>query len=207
MTDDDSFESHAAAAALIQQTTSDTRRSLEVRMPQVYAAWGTAWLIGLGGMWLAVRGQHPYTGPTAVTAIVLSVLLVGAVAVTILCVGRATRGVHGQSEAQGRIFGFAWLVGFIAFYTMEGALAHQGASVAVLGLVAAAGPVLVTSLVYFLGAAIWLDWPMGVMGVWLAVVVAVAVWTGPVTVLLIDAVAGGGGFLVMTGYLALHRRR
>jgi hypothetical protein len=206
MTDEDGFESHAAAAALIQQTTSDTRRSLEVRVPQLYAAWGIAWLVGLGGMWLAVRGQHPYAGPTAAPTVVLSVLLVGAVAVTILYIVRATRGVHGVSEIQGRIFGFSWLVGFGAFFTLVGALAHQGASPSVLGLVSATGPLLITSMVYFVGAAIWLDWPMGAMGVWLAVVVAAAVWTGPVTVLLIDAVAGGGGFLVMATYLALRGR-
>lgn len=203
---DDSFESHAEAAALIKQTTSDTRRSLDTRIPQLYGAWGVAWLVGLGGMWLSVRGQHPYAGPSTGAAVLLGVLLMGAVGVTIFYVVRATRGVHGHSEVQGRIFGFAWLVGFSAFFTLVGALAHQGASPTVLGLLGATGPLLVTSMVYFVGAAIWLDWPMLAMGVWLAVVVAAGVWTGPVTVLLIDAVAGGGGFLVMTLYLATRRR-
>lgn len=207
MTDDETFESHAAAAALIQQTTSDARRSMDPRLPQLYGAWGVAWLVGIGGMWLAVRGQHPYTGPTTASAVLLGVLLVSAVVVTILYVGRATRGVHGQSEVQGRIFGFAWLLGFGAYFTMQGALVHLGASAAVLGVLGATGPLLITSMVYFLGAAIWLDRPMLAMGIWLAVVVAAGVWTGPVTVLLVDAIAGGGGFLVMTGYLALRRRR
>lgn len=207
MTDDESFESHAAAAALIQQTTSDTRRSLDTQVPQLYGAWGVAWLVGLGGMWLAVRGQHPFVGPTTATTILLVVLLTAAVAVTIAYVARASRGLHGQSASQGRIFGFAWLIGYATFFTLVGALGHQGASATVLGLVSATGPLLVTSLVYFVGAAIWLDWPMLGMGIWLAIVVSAGVWTGPVTVLLVDALAGGGGFLVMTGYLAVRRRR
>lgn len=207
MTDEEGFDSPSAAAALIQRTTVDTRRSLDARAPALYAAWGVAWVVGLGAMWLSVRAQHPYTGPDAVSATLLGVLLVGAVVVTIVVVGRATRGVHGQSEAQGRIFGIAWPVGFGAFYAIEGALAHQGADVTVLGLVGAAGPLLVTGLIYLIGAAIWLDRPMLVMGVWLGVVVAAGVWTGPVTVLLIDALAGGGGFLVMAGYLAWRRSR
>ena len=202
---DDEFDSRAAAA-LIQRTTTDTRRSLEVRVPALYAGWGIAWLVGLGGMWLSVRGQHPYSGPNTISAILLGVLLVGAVVVTIVSVGRATNGVHGQSEIQGRIFGIAWPIGFVTFFVMEGALAHGGASNTVLGLVGAAGPLLVTSLVYLVGAAIWLDWAMFVMGAWLAVVVAVGVWTGPVAVLLIDSLAGGGGFLAMAGYLAWRRR-
>jgi hypothetical protein len=204
--ENDGFDSQAAAA-LLQQTTKDTRRSLEIRAPQLYGAWGVAWLIGLGAMWLSVRDQHPYTGPSSAGAIVLGALLVGAIVVTIATVGRASRGVHGQSEIQGRIFGFAWPIGFGAFYTMEGALARHGASAVVLGIAGAAGPLLVTGMVYLVGAAIWLDWPMFAMGTWLAAVVAAGVWTGPVTVLLIDAVAGGGGFLAMAGYLLWRRAR
>lgn len=203
--EDDRFDS-LAAAALIQRTTAETRRSLDVRAPVLYAGWGIAWLVGLGAMWVSVRGQHPYTGPGTFSAILLGVLLVGAVVVTIVSVGRATRGVHGQSEVQGRIFGIAWPIGFVAFFTMQGALAHAGASDTVLGLVGAAGPLLVTSMVYLVGSAIWLDWAMFVMGAWLAAVVAVGVWTGPVAVLLVASLAGGGGFLAMAGYLALRRR-
>ena len=185
----------------------DTQRSLTVRVPQLYAAWGIAWLIGIGAMWLSVLGQHPYAGPTAATAILLGVLLVAAIVVTMVYVGRATRGVSGRSAVQGRMFGLAWPIGYGAYYTMEAALAHDGAGAELAGLVGAAGPLLVTGMVYLVGAAIWRDWPMFAMGAWLAVVVAVGVWTGPVTVLLVDAVAGGGGFLVMAGYLVVRGRR
>ena len=90
---------------------------------------------------------------------------------------------------------------------MQGALAHQGADSAVLGLVSAAGPLLVTSLIYLTGAAIWLDRAMLTIGAWLAFVAAAGVWTGPITVLLVNALAGGGGFLVVAGYLAWRKRR
>jgi hypothetical protein len=53
----------------------------------------------------------------AAAAILLAVLLTGAVVVTI---GRATRGMHGQSAIQGRIFGGG---GFLA---MAGYLARRG---------------------------------------------------------------------------------
>ncbi len=206
MTDEDGFDS-AAAAALLRQTTAATRRSLTTSAPLLYGGWGVAWLVGLGAMWLSVRGQVPYRGPSAAAAILLGVLSVGAIAITIRTVGRATEGVHGQSEIRGRIFGLAWLVGYAAYFVMLGALGRQGASAPVLGLVGAVGPLVITGLIYFVGAAIWLDRAMLSMGLWLAVVASVGVWTGPVTVLLVNAVAGGGGFLVMAGYLLWRGRR
>ena len=47
---------------------------------------------------------------------------------------------------------------------------------------------------------------MFALGGWLALVCAAAAWTGPVTVLLVEAVAGGGGFL-LTALLLAGRER
>lgn len=195
-----------AAAELIGRTEAHTRRSLAIRLPAVYAAWGTAWLVGLGVMWLSVRGQDPYQGPGALSAILLGVLLVAAMAVTAVMVIRATRGLEGVSEVRGRIYGLSWPIGFAAWFAVVGGVAQQGASDQVLGVLGASGPLLVTSVIYVLGAAIWLDWSMFVIGAWLALVTAVGAFTGPVTVLLVDAVAGGGGFLAIAAYLAAGRR-
>lgn len=196
-----------AAAELIQQATRTARRSLTFRAPVVYASWGVAWLVGLGAMWLSVRGQSHYSGPSAGPAILFGVLIVLAIAATMASVLQASRGVSGQAEAQGRIFGFSWLIGFAAWFAINAALSVAGAGEDVLGVASTAGPLLVTSLLYLAGAGIWLDWPMFVMGLWLALVTAVAVFTGPVGVLLVAAAAGGGGFLLMAGYLSWRGHR
>jgi hypothetical protein len=203
MTEDESLDVRAAAA-LVRQTQERTQEALTVALPPLYAAWGVAWLVGFGAMWLSVRDQRPYRGPAAASAVILAVLLLAATAVTIVLVTRATRGVGGSSEFQGRIYGLSWLIGFVGLFAFEGALAQHGASDEVMGLVGAAGPLFVTSLIYVLGAAIWLDRPMFALGGWLALVAAVGVWTGPVTVLLVEALAAGGGFLLAAGLL---RRR
>ncbi|GLY64719.1 hypothetical protein [Amycolatopsis taiwanensis] len=88
---EDDFDT-SAAAALIQRTTDDTQRSLTIQVPQLYAGWGVAWLVGLFVMWLSVRNQEPYSGPSAAPVILLSVLLVAALAVTMVTIVRATRG-------------------------------------------------------------------------------------------------------------------
>ncbi|HEX5294943.1 MAG TPA: hypothetical protein VFX25_39235, partial [Streptosporangiaceae bacterium] len=87
------------------------------------------------------------------------------------------------------------------------ALGRHGASAGVLGIVGGAGPILVTGLIYVLAAGIWLDRSMFGLGVWLAAVAAAGAWAGPVGVLLIGALAGGGGFLAMAGFLALRHGR
>jgi hypothetical protein len=194
------------AAALMAATSQQARSALAIRLPLVYLPWGAAWLIGLGAMWLSVRGQRPDQGPSGLTVAVLVILLLAAIGVTMVVVTRATRGVSGPSAVQGRIYGLAWPIGLAALFGIDGALSQHGASSTVLGLVSGAGPILVTGLIYVLGAAIWLDWSMFWLGTWLAVVAAAGAWAGPVSVLLIGALAGGGGFLAMAGFLALRHR-
>jgi hypothetical protein len=195
-----------AAAALIRETQQHTRDALQIETAPLYAAWGAAWLLGLGGMWLSVRGQDPYRGPTTASGIFLGVLLVAALIVTMIIVIRASKGVEGTSSLQGQIYGLSWPIGFAALFAIEGALAEQGASDEVMGLFAATGPILVTALIYLVASALWVDTTMFALGVWLALVAAVGAWTGPVTVLLVEALAGGGGFLLAAALVTWRQR-
>jgi hypothetical protein len=195
-----------SAADLLRQTEQNTRAALTVRMWVVYATWGVAWLVGLSGMWLSVRHQHPYQGPSGLAAAVFGSLLLAALVVTIVVVGRAARGVYGGSETRGWMYGWSWAVGFGVLFGIEGALRHAGASAAVDGVIAAAGPVLVVSLIYVVGAAMWLDRVMFGLGVWLAAVAVAGAWTGPVHVLLVVAVASAAGFFTAALLTRRHRR-
>src|ERR1700722_5915912 len=102
------------AADLMRQTQERTRSALEVRLAPVYASWGVAWLVGLGAMWLSVRGQQPYREVSGLSSAVLGVLCSLALTVTMTMVIRASRGVGGVSPVQGRMYGVAWLLGFSA---------------------------------------------------------------------------------------------
>lgn len=206
MTEDETMDLRTAAD-LLQQTRERTRTALKVRLPALYAAWGVAWLAGLGAMWLSVRGQQPYRGPSAASVAILAVLIVAAVVVTMITVTRATDGIEGTSAIQGRIYGLSWAVGYAALFAIEGSLAQHGAGSSVMGIIGAAGPLLVTGLIYFVAAAIWLDASMAALGAWLALVAAAGSWTGPVTVLLVEALAGGGAFLLTAAVLAGRRVR
>jgi hypothetical protein len=156
-------------------------------------------------MWLSVRGQHPYHGPSGVSGALLGTLLGMAGLVTSLVIVRATRGVGGQSAIQGSIWGMAFSAGYAAWFAIAGAIDHYGASRPVLGIAYAVGPVLISGLVYMIAAAVWAEWSMLILGAWLIAIAVAAAWTGPVNVLLIEALAGGGGFLV-AGTLQAWRR-
>lgn len=201
MSGDESLDPHTAAA-IIKQAQDHARDEFAVRQPRLYAAWGVAWLIGPGTMWLSVLGQHPYRGPAGWSVAVLAVLLVAAIAVTMITTGRATRGIGGTSARQGTLFGLSWPAGFAALFLIEGALSHAGASSAVMGVVGAAGPLLVTGLIYVVAAAIWVDLTMFGLGIWLLAVAAAGAWAGPAGALAVGALAGGGGFLVMAAFLS-----
>jgi hypothetical protein len=194
------------AADLLQRSADQARERLMVNQPQIYAAWGLAWLIGCGAMWLSVLGQHPFRGAAGWASAILDTGIVLAIVATAITVGRATRGIGGISARQGMMYGLSWPAGFVSLFTIIGAAAHFGASPKVLGVLGAAGPLLLVGLIYLLAAAMWLDRVMFWIGVWDLLVAAIGAWTGPVVVLFLNAVAGGGGFLAAAALLAWRNR-
>jgi hypothetical protein len=184
------------------QRTERRRQPVSVQPPYLYLAWGVAWLVGLGVMWLDVRDQHPYRGPAAFSFVVLGVLLAAAIALTVITMNPITKRMGGDAEKRGQLYGLSWPVAFLTMFFFFGALSAHGASAKTMGLVGAGVPMLLTAVLYASGGAVWLDRIMFGTGCWLAVVTAVGVWTGPVGVLLVEAIAGGAGFLLIGGYLA-----
>jgi hypothetical protein len=54
------------AATLLDQTRRQAQRQFDFRPPLLMLLGAVAVLVAYGSVWLSVRGQHPYTGPTAV---------------------------------------------------------------------------------------------------------------------------------------------
>jgi len=62
-------------------------------------------LLAYGALWLSVRGQHPYTGPSlGVIALVYAAVIVS-IAVSAKVYRRATAGVEGPSVRQQQLGG------------------------------------------------------------------------------------------------------
>ena len=205
MAEDDLLDARQAAE-LLRRSADHARQRLMVNQPLIYGAWGVAWLIGCGAMWLSVLGQHPFRGAAGWASAVLGTGIALAIVATAITTGRASRGIGGVSARQGMMYGLSWPVGFAALFTLIGAVAHFGASPSAMGVLGAAGPLVVVGLIYMVAAGMWLDRVMFWLGVWELLVAAVGAWTGPVGVLLMDAVAGGGGFLAASALVAWRNR-
>ena len=92
------------AAALLDQTTQQARRKFQPSPPWLLATRAVMVLAALGAIWLSVRGQHPYRGPTAADIPVLVAFIVVNFAATVAVRRHATAGVSGRSRfSQGEI--------------------------------------------------------------------------------------------------------
>jgi hypothetical protein len=117
------------AAALLDQTTQQARRKFEPSPPWLLATRAVLVLAALGAIWLSVRGQHPYRGPTAADIPVLIGFIVVNFAATVTVRKRAIAGVHGRSRfSQGEIM--LLVVAFVAAVIAMLALSVAGVSFA-----------------------------------------------------------------------------
>ncbi len=92
------------AAVLLDQATRQARRRFQPSPPWLLATRAVMVLAALGAIWLSVRGQHPYRGPTAADIPVLVAFVVVNFAATVGVRRRATAGVSGRSRfSQGEI--------------------------------------------------------------------------------------------------------
>ncbi len=186
-----------SASAIIQDAGARATRALIVRRPVLFAVWGIAWMAGDGAIWLSVRSQRPYAGPSPAALGELTVVIVVAALATVILVGRAASGVGGLSALHRRILLVAYLAGFVGVLILEAAIDHAGASPAVVGVYGAAAPTLLAGVVIAAGSALRQDWQLFWLGCWLLVVGAGAGFAGPASVWAVIALAGGIALLLM----------
>ena len=120
-----------AAATLLARTQRQAQRELDFRSPWLSVIAAAAVLVGFGAVWLSVRGQHPYTGPTAVSLVVLYALVAIRIATVIYAHRRAQAGVSGRSVRERRAEAAAVAAALIAVYVLMAALVDDGAGHAV----------------------------------------------------------------------------
>ena len=86
------------AAALLDQTTGRARRKLQPSPPWLLATRAVMVLAACGAIWLSVRGQHPYRGPTDADIPVLIAFIVINFTATVAVRERAMTGVRGPAR-------------------------------------------------------------------------------------------------------------
>ena len=183
------------AAAVVQDARVRARRELVISAPLVYAAWGLVWLLGYGTMWLSVRGQHPYTGPSGVSIAVVFVLAGFAAAAVLVIISKAAAGIDGQSVRYRRIILATYATGYLTLLIVQAAISGS-VSTRTYVFVAFAGPLLLAGLTYILASALGRNRTAFVLGAWLVIAGASCAWQAPSAILATCALAGGGAFLL-----------
>jgi hypothetical protein len=186
------------AARLLAQTERDAKRQFNLSPPWITAFGGAVILVGYGALWLSTRGQHPYSGPSALAIVLVYVGVIGSIAVSVKVYRRATAGVGGPSVRQQQLEGVAILVSFIlGSPVIQGAMKNAGASHAIVyGLIPAAAPLIIVGTTVLGIAASKADWPQ--FGAALTVVTGgvVAAFVGPSAAWLAAGIALGAGVAV-----------
>jgi hypothetical protein len=195
--------SAADALAAIDAAQQHTTASLRPSPLGMFLPWGLGYLVGFGGVWLAVRGVLP--------GAVVTVLLVLAAVVPLISTGvtvaRSTRGVSGPSRRVGALYGWAWLLGFAALVAINIRVGLLGVPGPTLSLLWSGSALLVVGLLYLAGGALWNHVPQYVLGVWTLVTAVATVFVGYPANFAVLALAGGGGFIVLGVWLHVQGRR
>jgi hypothetical protein len=173
---------------------------LDFTSPQLSLLGAAVVLVALGAVWLSVRGQHPYTGPTAAGLVVMYGVLFCWIGVVVRVNRRATAGLSGRSVRRQRAYGAAGVTGLVAVSVFQGALRHDGVSHAIVyGIYPMMAQLIVLGT---LGAAIGAareDWPALGVAIAVMLVAAGSAFAGPVGVWLSDGV---GCCVAVLGYSA-----
>jgi hypothetical protein len=173
---------------------------LDFRTPWLSLLAAAVALVAFGAVWLSVRGQHPYKGPTAVALVVLYAVVAIRIGTVVSAHRRAKAGVSGRSVSQQRAEGAALTVALVAVYVLMGALAHEGASDAVVyGVYVGTATLMVLGTFGAARSAVREDWPGLGLSIAIALVAAGSAFAGPRGVWLSDGV---GLCVVLLGYSA-----
>lgn len=187
------------AAALLEQTTRQARRQFDPHPPLLTGLMAVVVLGAYMGIWLSVRGQHPYTGPTGWAIALAYILVFGVIGVAARATKKAVTGVGGTSRRQLRASTVVLLAAWAAVYVYMGALYHAGASHAIVyGLYPATAPLMILGLV---GAAVSAgnqDWRSFGTTLGVAVIAAGSAFAGPVNAWLSMGIGLCAGLLVST---------
>jgi hypothetical protein len=189
-----------AAARLLEQTQRRTQRELDFRSPWLSLLAAAVVLVAFGAVWLSVRGQHPYKGPTAVALVVLYAVVLIRIATVVYAHRRARAGVSGRTVSQQRAEGAALAVALVAVYVLMGALANDGASDGVVyGVYVVTATLLVLGVFWSARSAVREDWMELGLSIAIVLVAAGSAFAGPRGVWLSDGI---GLCVVLLGYSA-----
>ena len=198
------------AAQLIEQTSREAKRQFGYwQSPWATLAGAAIWLAIYGTLWLSVRGQHPYEGPTGWALLTIYLLIVVAAIAFRVVAGprRARQGVSGRTRRLETYLGAAMGSAYVAHLVFQGALKYLGASPAIVWGVY---PAVVSPIVLVAAGGVFAAVREDVLTLWAAIaviaVLAGSAFAGAIGVWLSCGV-GGCAVLVALAAVQFRQRR
>lgn len=198
----------ATALRLIREQQTEAARRLNPNRLYYYVPWGLAWLIGFGLFFLRFGpdGRVFVRLPTWLPLTALLVLLAAAALISGIASVRAYSQVAGDSSRRGAWYGLAWVLGILGLSMTLGRVTEHLPNEQA-GLLWAGAMVGLTGTLHLAGGAVWLDWNLFTLGVWINVINIVGLIAGPGWHALVIALAGGGGMLLAGVFWVRNRPR
>ncbi len=207
---DDGSLTAEQSLALIESQRARVEAETDVDPVLLYGVWGAAWLVGFG-LWaltaLQADGGRVLDLPDPLVGGVFAVLIVSAAAVTTWHGVRAGRGLRGEGQMRGAMYGWSWFLAFVGLFAVMSAIGRQGASDELMSLLSPLLACLLVGVMQMMGGAVWKDRALFAIGVWVLLCTAVAGLLGLPNFYVVMSLAGGGGFLLGAGWHLLRRRR
>jgi hypothetical protein len=195
------------AQTMMTETKEKALRDLELNSMLLCLLGGSIIIVGFGIIWMSVRHQHPYQGPTpgAIGLFYLLVIVVDLVAIA--AYRRSSRGVRGRRSKDRLIIGAVGATGLVGVFIVMGALDYAGVSHSVVyGIYPATVPLLFASVIAALGAASRDDWTLFASALLISLVCASAAFGGPAGAWFIAGL-GSGVLLFSCAGVKLYQRR
>lgn len=196
------------AAELLEQTRRQAERRLDYRSPWLSLVGAAVVVVALGAVWLSVRGQHPYKGPTPVALAVMYGVLIVWILLVVAVTTQANTGVRGRSIRQQRAYAATVVAALVAVSVYQGVLKSDGVSLGVVyGTYPLTAQLIVLGAIGAMSAGSRDDWPGFGAAIAIVLVAGGSTFAGPVGVWLSDGI---GCAVVVLGYSAVQawvRRR
>ncbi|HUA03767.1 MAG TPA: hypothetical protein VMB27_07665 [Solirubrobacteraceae bacterium] len=187
--DEGALDPHGAAR-LLARTQRQAQRELDFRSPWLSLIAAGAALIGFGAVWLSVRHQHPFKGPTTAALVVLYLLVAIRIGTVLYAHHRASAGVSGRSARLERAEGVGLAAALVAVYVLMIALVGDGVGSqrAFYWLYGVTATLIVLGTFWAARSAVKEDWPELGMSMAIMLVAAGSALAGPRGVWLGDGV-------------------
>jgi hypothetical protein len=190
------------AARLLERTRREAERGLDFRSPWLTLLAAGVAVVAFGAVWLSVRGQHPYRGPTPAGLGVLYALVLIRIASVVFAHRRATAGVTGRSVRRRNAEAATLAAALVSVYVVMAALANAGASDSVVyGVYVGTATLIVLGTFWAARSAVREDWLQLGLSIAIVLVAAGSAFAGPRGVWLSDGV---GLCAVLLAYSAVQ---